>query len=158
MIIYRYPIKITDTQTVLMPINAKILCVQIQRDELFLWAQVEPFNTDKNARTIDIFGTGCLVDDQRPRIYIGTFQAGYALVRHVFERLNPMNITASDAVHRTEPVKPSLEDEMYRHDPNLCDFEAFEALQSKIERLKLENAELRCRLSASEQLKGKSWP
>lgn len=36
--IYKYPLEITDKQSVEMPISAEILTVQIQKEKPFLWA------------------------------------------------------------------------------------------------------------------------
>ena len=84
--IYKYPLSITDVQTIWMPSGAKILSVQEQRDTLCLWAAVDRDNIEA-PRTILIVGTG------NPMPYtcndfIGTVQTnGGALVWHVFERL-----------------------------------------------------------------------
>lgn len=84
--IWKFQIQIKDTQTVTMPYGAKILCVQLQNGVPCLWAlclvKEQPW-----ARTIDIFGTGHLINDMYTRTYIGTVQMeGGALVWHVFER------------------------------------------------------------------------
>lgn len=87
--IFKYPIQVADLQKVTMPIDAKILCVQVQRGEqVCLWAEVDP-NAKLQARTIEIFGTGHALDESS-RVYIGTVQvAGGVLVWHVYERLAP---------------------------------------------------------------------
>lgn len=86
MTIYKYPIKLTDSQKVKLPINAEILTAQMQDDTLCLWAKVEESNTSMEERIIDIFGTGCPISDEHRR-YIGTTQMhGGALIWHVFER------------------------------------------------------------------------
>lgn len=86
MTIYKYPIKITSTQKVKLPINAEILTAQMQGDTLCLWAKVEEGNSTED-RTIEVFGTGHPMSDDARR-YIGTTQMhGIALlVWHVFER------------------------------------------------------------------------
>ena len=73
MTIYKYPLKITDTQVIKLPFNSRILTVQSQNGGVCLWAQVEENNTDKEEHTIDIFGTGHPMDDKE-RNYIGTVQ------------------------------------------------------------------------------------
>ncbi len=84
MTIFKYPIAITDTQTVLLPFSAKILAVAFQGEKLCLWALVEPINTDQEARTIDIFGTGHPIDN-KIRDYLGTVHTE-GFVWHIFER------------------------------------------------------------------------
>lgn len=86
MTIYKYPIKIIDTQKVKLPLYAKILTAQMQGDTLCLWAQVDDTNTDTKERTIEVFGTGYPMSHDARR-YIGTTQMrGGALIWHVFER------------------------------------------------------------------------
>jgi hypothetical protein len=86
--IFKYPIQIMDVQKVTMPFESKILCAQMQRDQLCLWAEVAP-DSPLHPRTIEIFGTGHAMDDSS-RIYIGTVQMiGGGLIWHVYERLSP---------------------------------------------------------------------
>lgn len=87
MTIWKYPLAVTDTQSVSMPKGAKILTVQIQRGEACLWALVEPDNPTET-RIIEIFGTGHPIPDgAAKREHIGTFQLPeLGLVFHVFER------------------------------------------------------------------------
>lgn len=82
--IHKYPIGITSRQTVEMPENAKILCVQMQDETPTLWAAVIPAAI-RERRTIEIFGTGHPIDEAE-REYIGTVQ-DESYVWHVFERL-----------------------------------------------------------------------
>jgi hypothetical protein len=55
--IYKYPIEITDEQTVSMPTGAQILSAQMQGTQLCIWALVEVGNVNCNRR-VRIFGTG----------------------------------------------------------------------------------------------------
>jgi hypothetical protein len=55
--IYKYPIEITDEQTVSMPIGAQVLSAQMQGTQLCIWALVEVGNIDCDRR-VRIFGTG----------------------------------------------------------------------------------------------------
>lgn len=80
--IYKYPLQITDVQRVLMPSGAKILCAQVQGDQVCLWAEVDT-EKETEPRIIMIVGTG---DPWRSDYYtyIGTVQLqGY--VWHVYE-------------------------------------------------------------------------
>lgn len=84
--IWKFPIQIVNTQSVIMPYGSKILCVQTQGEQACLWAQVKVADTMSD-RTIDIFGTGHDIADLFTRTYIGTIQQfGGRLVWHVFER------------------------------------------------------------------------
>jgi len=82
--IWKFPIKIEDSQTiVMMPVGAKILCVQAQYGEPQVWAIVDPSATIEK-RLLHVFRTG--QQDINPGRYIGTFQIHQGqLVFHVFE-------------------------------------------------------------------------
>ena len=85
--IWKFPLETEDTTTIIMPENAEILTVQVQRDIVCLWALVDP-NASREPRTIQIIGTGHPIDGKVNRKYIGTYQLMEgALVFHVFERL-----------------------------------------------------------------------
>lgn len=86
--IYKYPLAVTDFQEVLLPIGAEILTVQTQRETACMWALVNPSETQKEARSIEIFGTGHPIgyDMGISRKYISTFQMHSGqLVFHAFE-------------------------------------------------------------------------
>jgi hypothetical protein len=80
--IWKYELRVVDHQTVQMPIGARILTVQVQRDALCLWAIVDQ-EAKRETRIFCIFGTGERFN--RPdATYIGTVQDG-DFVWHVFE-------------------------------------------------------------------------
>ena len=85
--IWKVPLEITDEQTVNLPWGAEPLTVQVQGDELCLWAKVDTTNPGL-AHTVHIYGTGNPIPDEDPdypEAYIGTVQThGGALVWHVF--------------------------------------------------------------------------
>lgn len=84
--IWKYPLNIADVQIVEMPLNAEILCVQMQGTSPCLWALVNP-EDELAFRKIEIFGTGHSMLEAN-RKYIGTVQShSGALVWHVFERV-----------------------------------------------------------------------
>lgn len=87
MTIFKYAINVTNVSVVEMPVNADILCVQVQNGEPFLWAVVSDL-APKIPRIIETFGTGHRMPNKDRRKYIGTYQLeGGALVFHVFERI-----------------------------------------------------------------------
>lgn len=55
--IYKYPLDITDEQTVMIPHGSEILSAQIQGAQLCLWALVDSEATVVKHR-VRIFGTG----------------------------------------------------------------------------------------------------
>lgn len=89
-VIWKYPLEITDTQTVSMPFGAKILCVQTQNNAPCLWALISNADSPNSPepRRIEVHGTGNPIPEQDGwvRLYIGTVQThGGMMVWHVFE-------------------------------------------------------------------------
>jgi len=82
--IWKFPLRITDRQTLDMPAGAQVLTAQLQRGVLQLWALCDPL-AEKAPRTFNVFGTGNPLPAQ-PGRYVSTFQmSGGELVFHVFE-------------------------------------------------------------------------
>ena len=68
-----------------MPVGAKILCVQAQRDVPCIWVEVDPESKEKTERTFMIVATGHPIEFTNGT-YIGTFQLqGGDLVYHLYE-------------------------------------------------------------------------
>lgn len=84
--IYKYELKITDSQEVFMPFESVILSAQVQNGKLCLWAEVFPeTRLGTVTRTILIYGTGNPIDEEE-KVFIDTAQHnGY--VWHIFEKL-----------------------------------------------------------------------
>jgi len=88
--IWKFKLENSDTQSIEMPKNAKILTIQEQLGDICLWAMVD---TEKKTETrhFEIFGTGESIycDMGIERKYIGTYQLREGrLVFHIFERIN----------------------------------------------------------------------
>lgn len=83
--IWKFPLEVTDLQFVPMPAAAEILSVAVQREQIVLYALVDP-----NAPTVDqwfaIVGTGHPVPQSVSRKnFLGTASLhGGALMFHVF--------------------------------------------------------------------------
>lgn len=90
-VIWKYTLDTTDTQKIKMPFGAQILTVQSQKDNVCLWALVDPSEQDEE-KIIETHGTGnemYLGSANVVRVYIGTYQLHDGdLVFHVFERKN----------------------------------------------------------------------
>lgn len=85
--IYKYPLEVTDTQTIQMPKNAWILCVQVQSGTPCLWAVVKP-EMATEPRIFHSVGTGHPMPENTLCEHIDTYQLrGGALVFHVFEEI-----------------------------------------------------------------------
>ena len=84
--IWKFPIYVIDSQPVKMPKGAEILTVQLQGDQIYLWAMVDD-GAKPETRIIEVFGTGnpIPVNMGTNRTFIGTFQSP-PCVWHVFER------------------------------------------------------------------------
>ena len=85
MKIYKYVLTITGYQTVMMPRDAQILCVQMQRGVPCLWALVDE-QLPEVGRVIQICGTGHDLPNGVGK-FIGTFQPNDSLVFHAFEAI-----------------------------------------------------------------------
>jgi hypothetical protein len=86
--VWKFPLKVVDTQEVVIPFGAHILTVQAQEGVPCLWALVDPTHGPAH-HTIRIAGTGHPIPKPplgKPLTYIGTFQL-YAggFVGHVFD-------------------------------------------------------------------------
>lgn len=85
MKIWKFSLDIIDQQTIAMPLDAKILTVQMQMGGAQLWALCNENQTQTEDRSIAIYGTGNPMPEE-PGEYIATFQGmGGALVWHAFE-------------------------------------------------------------------------
>jgi len=83
--IYKYPLLVTDKQTIQMPVGAEILTVQIQNNRPMIWVLFPDPYLATEKRTFRVIGAGHAIIDQQLK-YIATFQLlGGELVFHVFE-------------------------------------------------------------------------
>lgn len=80
--IFKYPIQITDRETIEMPGGAKILSAQVQGNTICLWAEVDTEMVPQ-PRTIAVYGTGNPMPED-PGLFIGTVQTP-PFVWHVYE-------------------------------------------------------------------------
>ena len=80
--IYKYPIEITDEQTVSMPVGGQVLSAQMQGTHLCIWALVEAGNFNCNRR-VRIFGTGNPVELDNNWKFVDSVQERI-FVWHVF--------------------------------------------------------------------------
>jgi hypothetical protein len=85
--IYKYPLAVTDVQTVELPENATVLSVQAQGNELVFWARVD-IKAQIKPRVFRVIGTGHPIPDAAYLNYVDTVvleaRAG-SLIWHVFE-------------------------------------------------------------------------
>jgi hypothetical protein len=79
--IWKYPLAVESQVILTMPIDARILTVQMQNGVPTLWAEVDPDSKSKESRYVEVIGTGF---DFEPGTYIGTVQDGL-FVWHFYE-------------------------------------------------------------------------
>ncbi len=83
--IYKYPIEVNPLITIQMPEKSKILTVQVQRGEVYIWAVVDTDTQKKEKRIFACYGTGHK-HEKIKGTYIGTFQLNNGeFVGHLFE-------------------------------------------------------------------------
>ena len=82
--IYKYELKLVQKQVISVPSNSKILTVQLQKDRIVLYAEVDTDNF-LVPRVINIIGTGQTLPDL-PLEYISTVQIG-EFVWHIYETI-----------------------------------------------------------------------
>lgn len=83
--IFKYPLDVTDEQTVNLPFGAKVVHVGMQNDKMYLWAEVDPKSKDDTPVTFRIFGTGHPMPEANIQ-HVGTVFDG-PFVWHVYQSL-----------------------------------------------------------------------
>ena len=82
--VWKFPLEIADWQKIVMPAGAEILFVGVQREQLCLWAKVNP-EAPKGERLFRIVGTGHEFNENN-LMYLGSvFLNNGRLVFHIFE-------------------------------------------------------------------------
>ena len=84
MRIWKYQLRLTGQQSLIMPKGAEFLSVQMQGEILCLWALVDEYRGDTETTLITLYGTGHRVP-RDPGEHIATVQCDDgSLVFHVF--------------------------------------------------------------------------
>ena len=92
--IHKVPLYVKDEQTHTLPKGAKLLAVQVQREQPCLWFECDT-NKSMVPRVIKTFGTGKELPKNEALRYIGTYQLqDGALVYHVYEELSAIDALA----------------------------------------------------------------
>ena len=82
--IWKYPLIITDRQTIPVPVFSTPLSVQFQQGVLCLWVEVDP-DIELEQRMIHVYGTGNPMATKVIQQYVGTAQEpDRQLVWHVY--------------------------------------------------------------------------
>lgn len=84
--IHKFQIPIQDDFVLDLPLNAEVLCVQMQRDVPCVWVLLDTKDLATIARRFRIIGTGNPISDDEKLRHVGTFQTeGERFVWHLFE-------------------------------------------------------------------------
>jgi len=84
--IFKYELKITNTQEVSLPIGAEILSAQYQGNQLCIWVMVNDAAEYKRPTVIRIYGTGHKIEETNLE-YVATVQDPNYFVWHIFKQL-----------------------------------------------------------------------
>lgn len=86
--IWKFPLRIMSEEgfKVEMPEGAKVLCVQMQRGQPCMWAEVDVTAAKVN-RSFSVFTTGWERSNRYQGAYIGTVQTESDLVFHFYQDL-----------------------------------------------------------------------
>lgn len=101
--IWKFPIE-WSVSNVSIPEGAQILDVQVQNEQIMMWALVEDQNF-LESRVFKVYGTGHAVDDPNIK-YLATVQH-HSFVWHIFEILKEQTALRVDAL--SEEAKKLLE-------------------------------------------------
>jgi polyribonucleotide nucleotidyltransferase len=83
--IYKYDLQTTGLQEIEVPINSRILCVQVQYNQPKIWILVDLDEKQRETINIVIKGTGHKINDVAGLNYIGSYQLESGnFVGHVF--------------------------------------------------------------------------
>lgn len=82
MKILKYKLELKPEQAIRMPESSEIMDVQIQADNIVMWAMVDETSKPTDAK-IRMFGTGYIIPSDFEGDYIGTVQVG-SFVAHYF--------------------------------------------------------------------------
>lgn len=92
--IWKFPLKFDDVQEITLPEGFKILSVQMQNDNLCMWARVETIKAvHMITKKIHIYGTGSNSDSTIHLDYLGTVQDS-PFVWHIFMEKGNNEITS----------------------------------------------------------------
>ena len=90
MTIWRYPLPVTDHQTISLPLGARVLSVGHQHNEPSIWVLVDENTTFSTPRTFHMLGTGYPTGGICSMHFLGTLLLhDGSLVFHVFEEAAP---------------------------------------------------------------------
>ena len=85
-IIYRYQLPYEGE--LILPKGAEVLLAGIQKEQIYIWARINPEETEEESRLFHIFNTGQGISNDLNLNFIGTVFFNEAeIVFHIFEQL-----------------------------------------------------------------------
>jgi hypothetical protein len=82
--ILKYPLEVTDIQTIELPFVHEVLTAQMQDGKLYIWVRVDDNILVSTEKKIAIYGTGHPLPEDCGR-YLSTIQYLKGQVYHIFE-------------------------------------------------------------------------
>ena len=82
-IIYKYPLRLTEKQNVLIPLHSKLITVKSINEQLYLYAMIDPEQTRTGNVEILIYDTGHELDSMLSFNHLETVVEN-GFVRHIF--------------------------------------------------------------------------
>ena len=82
--IWKYPLHLVESQEIQLPAESEILYIGEQQGELFLWALVDPKETEFTVKTILIKGTGEPIEEEGLRHLRTVITEAGLFVWHIF--------------------------------------------------------------------------
>ena len=98
--IWKFEIPLSLSFTIKMPIDAKILCIDVDQKNgcPCIWALVDSENKEEE-RFFELFGTGNKINEDIVDMnYIGTYQ-NTPFVWHIFERVKLISLWDKDRIN-----------------------------------------------------------
>lgn len=85
--IYKYPLRITDHQSIKLPKGYEILSIGLQDEQAFIWCLINKDEKEIEEVDFEIFGTGHDISTENvmQRDFIGTYFFKNGLVFHLFK-------------------------------------------------------------------------
>ena len=81
--IYKYPLRLTEKQKVLLPLHSRLISVKSINEQLYLYAMIDPEQTRTDNVEVLIYGTGHVFDSMLSFNHLDTVVEN-GFVWHVF--------------------------------------------------------------------------
>ena len=83
--VWKYPLPIIDNVEISLPKDSKILCVKTQKNDLCLWALVNPDENETESVKLRIAGTGHPIEEENLEYIDSVLMYEDNFVIHIFK-------------------------------------------------------------------------